>query len=162
MDYLKKPPWKNFLFFIFLQSIHQVDMKNVFKWKKHFFGYFNALKTHGEFVCFSLVLRKQEETKTKYSAPGRAVNWACWLVSKILPSSGKITQALGGNPGPKNIHEISHFILPYVTKSKSGPLTMCFPIKLNITKKKEQMPPRRRSLITRGFESREQPIKIPV
>ena len=30
---------------IFLESPHQVDMKNVVKCFKHFFGYFNALKT---------------------------------------------------------------------------------------------------------------------
>ena len=30
VNYLKKSPWKIF-FFIFLQSIHQVDMKNVVK-----------------------------------------------------------------------------------------------------------------------------------
>ena len=32
---------------IFLESPHQVDMKNIVKCYKHFFGYFNALKTHG-------------------------------------------------------------------------------------------------------------------
>jgi hypothetical protein len=31
---------------IFLESPHQVDMKNVVKCYKHFFCYFNALKTH--------------------------------------------------------------------------------------------------------------------
>ena len=31
---------------IFLESRHQVDMKNVVKCYKHFFCYFNALKTH--------------------------------------------------------------------------------------------------------------------
>ena len=31
---------------IFLESPHQVDMKEVVKCYKHFFGYFNALKTH--------------------------------------------------------------------------------------------------------------------
>ena len=33
---------------IFLEFPHQVDMKNVVKCYKHFFGNFNALKTHGE------------------------------------------------------------------------------------------------------------------
>ena len=33
---------------IFLESSHQVDMKNVVKCYKHFFCYFNALKTHCE------------------------------------------------------------------------------------------------------------------
>ena len=32
--------------FIFLESPRQVDMKNVVKCYKDFFGYFNALKTH--------------------------------------------------------------------------------------------------------------------
>ena len=36
-----------FFFCIFSQSNHQVDMKNVVKCYKHFFGYFHALKTHG-------------------------------------------------------------------------------------------------------------------
>ena len=31
---------------IFLESPHQVDMKNIAKCYKHFFCYFNALKTH--------------------------------------------------------------------------------------------------------------------
>ena len=33
---------------IFLESPHQVDMKNVVKCCKHFFGYFNTLETHSE------------------------------------------------------------------------------------------------------------------
>ena len=33
---------------IFLESPHQVDMKILVKRYKHFFGYFIALKTHGE------------------------------------------------------------------------------------------------------------------
>ena len=40
---LKKPSISS----IFLESPHQVDIKNVVKCYKHFFGYFNALKTHG-------------------------------------------------------------------------------------------------------------------
>ena len=39
---------ENSISFTFLESFHQVDMKNVVKCLKHFFGYFNALKTHGE------------------------------------------------------------------------------------------------------------------
>ena len=38
---------ENSIFSIFLESPHQVGMKNVVKCYKHFFGYFNALKTHG-------------------------------------------------------------------------------------------------------------------
>ena len=33
-------------FFIFLQSINQVDMKNVVKCQKDFFAYFNALEAN--------------------------------------------------------------------------------------------------------------------
>ena len=36
--------------FIFLESPHQVGMKNLVKCYKHFFGYFNALKTHGDCI----------------------------------------------------------------------------------------------------------------
>ena len=32
--------------FIFLESPHQVDMKNIVKSSKQFFGYFNTLETH--------------------------------------------------------------------------------------------------------------------
>ena len=35
---------------IFLESPHQVDMKNVVKSSKHFFGYFNTLETHSEYT----------------------------------------------------------------------------------------------------------------
>ena len=44
---------ENSISFIFLESPHQVDMKNVVKCYKHFFGYFNALKTHGDLVVHS-------------------------------------------------------------------------------------------------------------
>ena len=38
----------NSISFIFLESPHQVDMKNVVKSSKQFFGYFNTLETHSE------------------------------------------------------------------------------------------------------------------
>ena len=38
--------FENSISCIFLESPHQVDMKNVVKFYKHFFWYFNALKTH--------------------------------------------------------------------------------------------------------------------
>ena len=41
---------ENSISFIFLESPHQVDMKNVAKCYKHFFGYFNAVKTHGVLI----------------------------------------------------------------------------------------------------------------
>ena len=37
---------ENSISFIFLESPHQVDMKNVVKSSKHFFGYFNTLESH--------------------------------------------------------------------------------------------------------------------
>ena len=37
---------ENSISFIFLESPYQVDMKNVVKSSKHFFGYFNTLETH--------------------------------------------------------------------------------------------------------------------
>ena len=37
---------ENSISFIFLESSHQVDMKNFVKSSKHFFGYFNTLETH--------------------------------------------------------------------------------------------------------------------
>jgi hypothetical protein len=39
---------ENLISFIFLESPHQVDMKNLVKSSKHFFGYFNILETHSE------------------------------------------------------------------------------------------------------------------
>ena len=36
----------------FFESPHQVDMKNIVKSSKHFFGYFNTLKTHS--ACIAL------------------------------------------------------------------------------------------------------------
>ena len=42
---ISKSHRENSISFIFLDSPHQVDMKNVVKCEKHFFGYFNALKT---------------------------------------------------------------------------------------------------------------------
>jgi hypothetical protein len=39
---------ENSISFIFLESPHQVDMKNVFKSSKHFFGHSNTLETHSD------------------------------------------------------------------------------------------------------------------
>ena len=39
---------ENSISFIFLESPHQVKMKNDVKSSKHFFGYFNTLETHSE------------------------------------------------------------------------------------------------------------------
>ena len=52
---------------IFLES-PQVDMKNVVKCYKHFFGYFNALKTHGVlFPCKKCVTEKRTQvSKLKF------------------------------------------------------------------------------------------------
>ena len=37
---------ENSISLIFLKSPHQVDMENIDKSSKHFFGYFNTLETH--------------------------------------------------------------------------------------------------------------------
>ena len=37
---------ENPISFIFLKSPHQVDIRNVIKSSKHFFGYFNTIETH--------------------------------------------------------------------------------------------------------------------
>ena len=37
---------ENSISFMFLEFSHQVDVKNVVKSSKHFFGYFNTLETH--------------------------------------------------------------------------------------------------------------------
>ena len=47
---------------IFLESPHQVDMKNIVKCYKHFFGYFNALKTHGDVYFCEFDTRYQTKT----------------------------------------------------------------------------------------------------
>ena len=59
---LKKPLSKK-IFSIFFQSTHQVGMKNVVKCYKDFFGYFNALKTHG----VGLVLIKINTVSTNFN-----------------------------------------------------------------------------------------------
>ena len=41
---------ENSISFTFLESPHQVDMKNVVKYSKHFFGYFNTLETHSVLI----------------------------------------------------------------------------------------------------------------
>ena len=54
---------KNSISFIFLKLPHQVDMKNVVKSVKHFFGYFNTLETH------SVVNGRQGDPQTNVSFP---------------------------------------------------------------------------------------------
>ena len=49
---------ENSIFFIFLESPHQVDMKNVVKCYKQFFCYCNALKTHSDLLLLFYVILK--------------------------------------------------------------------------------------------------------
>ena len=44
----KSHPSENSISFIFLESPHQLDMKNDVKSSKHFFGHVNNLETHNE------------------------------------------------------------------------------------------------------------------
>ena len=39
---------ENSMYFMFLESPHQVDLKKVVKSSKPFFGYFNTLETHSD------------------------------------------------------------------------------------------------------------------
>ena len=63
----------------FLESPHQVDMKNIVKCYKHFFGYFNALKTHGVGTLVEYVFWKL----TPWDLSPKS---NCWFLK-----SGKIT-----------------------------------------------------------------------
>ena len=58
----------NLISFIFLEFPNQVDMKNVVKCQKHYFGYFNALKTHGGMGSSIVDLT----LPSKYSQPAEA------------------------------------------------------------------------------------------
>ena len=48
---------------IFLESPHQVDMKNVVKSSKQFFGYFNTLETHSEILQLLYMFSESIELK---------------------------------------------------------------------------------------------------
>ena len=62
---VKKP-----ISFIFLESPNQVDMKIVFKYSKHFLGYFHTLETHSdslylkEHMPLKYTLRRDQNTET--------------------------------------------------------------------------------------------------
>ena len=64
VDFKKKPPRKKKIC-IFLQSPHQVDMKNVVECEKEFFAYFNALKTYSgrAKILLKLILLKSNNSK---------------------------------------------------------------------------------------------------
>ena len=57
-----QPIW-NSIFSIFLESPHQVDMKNVVKSSKQFFGYFNTLETHSEILQLLYMFSESIELK---------------------------------------------------------------------------------------------------
>ena len=54
---------ENSISFIFLESPHQVDMKNVVKSSKQFFGYFNTLETHSEILQLLYMFSESIELK---------------------------------------------------------------------------------------------------
>ena len=54
---------ENSISFIFLESSNQVEMKNVVKCYKEFFGYFNALKTHCVFLSTSDKVKVKEQSR---------------------------------------------------------------------------------------------------
>ena len=49
---------ENSISYIFLESPHELDMKNVVKSSKHFFGYFNTLETHSDACVTQSLLSK--------------------------------------------------------------------------------------------------------
>ena len=64
---------------IFLESPHQVDMKNVVKCYKHFFCYFNALKTRFDILytasCMRYIVLCHKSTLFKY--------WVHWIEIRL-------------------------------------------------------------------------------
>ena len=52
---LKKSRHEFFFFCISFQSSHQTDMENVVECKKYFFGYVNALETHGGYSIQNII-----------------------------------------------------------------------------------------------------------
>ena len=61
---------------IFLESPHQLDMKNVVKSSKHFFWYFNTLETHSD-MGFSLRISHLLRSILVHSTI-----WGWWKVGK--------------------------------------------------------------------------------
>ena len=59
---------ENSISFIFFESPHQVDMKNVVKSSNHFFGYFNTLETHsdGHMNCLADIQLRRTIRSAKY------------------------------------------------------------------------------------------------
>ena len=64
----KSHPSENSNSFIFFESPHQVDMKNVVRSSNHFFGYFNTLETHSELPrCFiSYYVQKADDLRNLF------------------------------------------------------------------------------------------------
>ena len=46
---------ENSIYFLFLESSDHLNMKNVVKFSKHFFGYFNTLETHSKLLNARLI-----------------------------------------------------------------------------------------------------------
>ena len=72
---------------IFLESPHQVDMKNVVKCQKHFFCYFNALKTHGvdegifeSYVHLNIVVPDLANLPLARGTPGAPLEQIFWIM----------------------------------------------------------------------------------
>ena len=90
---------ENSISFIFLESPHQVDMKNVVKSSKHFFGYFNALETHsGPFFYSSLTQSGRSSlrssTEEDYSDSSKNTSFATPRYTVLMlgsTDSGKTT-----------------------------------------------------------------------
>ena len=80
--------------FIFLESPHQVGMKNVVKSSKCFFGYFNTLETHSELYPDSIIIssgqnfdklmKKFEKKDMDRPMVNRAYNLIAGMISLTL------------------------------------------------------------------------------
>ena len=114
---------ENSISFIFLESPHQVDMKNVVKSSKHFFGYFNTLETHSEILNKCTVSwfdyriaddfnrQNQMIISTIFNTPFVSMwhvksctqcYWDCWFWINSERFFFSFLRATQANPGAKN------------------------------------------------------------
>ena len=65
-------------FCIFLQSTHQVDMKNIVECEKEFFAYFNALETYRVLLIISSAQGDSKGAPDSTQNLYFCQNWAFW------------------------------------------------------------------------------------
>ena len=80
---------ENSISFIFLGSPHQVDMKNIVKSSKHFFGYFNTLENHSDLAqIFEAFLENLTCTKTHLPKRKGSLPIFSWIYIQHLVLGG--------------------------------------------------------------------------